>query len=103
MANELSPQLQDIHDRFMVNYAQGGLPAVEQMVADLAPEVDGAHALAGGAKLIEDDAISAQAAISDEDLRDTIRMTHEITRDSRSAMSRHSYASWLLGIVQERQ
>ena len=103
MAHELSPDLQKIQDRFMVNYAIGGLPAVEQMVEDLAAEADGARAFADGAQDIEHDAIMNQDTADASETVRTIVMANEVTRDSTTAITQHSFASFLLGVVKEEQ
>src|SRR3990167_7742731 len=102
MASELSPELQEIKDRFMVNYANGGLPAVKQMVVDLAVEAEGARAFADGAHDVQHEAIMAQDDTGISETVRTVVMANEITRDSTTAMSRHSFASFLLGVVKEQ-
>ncbi|MCA9325129.1 hypothetical protein KDA23_03645 [Candidatus Saccharibacteria bacterium] len=98
---ELSPELQEIKNRFLVNFANGGLPAVEQMVDDLAAEAEGAKAFADAGHQIADGAITTQDGLSDDDLRDATELGRRTTLDSIEGMTRHSFAAWLLSIVKE--
>lgn len=102
MANELSPDLQEIKDRFIVNYTNGGLPAIEQMVEDLATEAHGAGAFAEAARDVEHDAIMSQATLDTSEVVRTVDMSNQVTRDSTTALSRHSFALFLLGAVKNQ-
>ena len=77
----------------MTNYTHGGLPAVEQMVTDLAVVTEGAGALDDGAQEILHDAIMGDAAV---DTREAADMASKVTVDHVRAMSRHSFALFLL-------
>lgn len=101
MSKELSPSLQEVQDRFIDNYTQGGIPAVERMIDDLAAEAEAARTLADSAEAVEGEAILAQDELADETIIDTVAMADSVHGDSRSATSRHSLALFLLNVVRE--
>ena len=95
--HELSPDLQEIKERFIVNYMNGGLPAVEQMVEDLATEAQGASTFADVACDVEHDALMSLATLDRSEVVRTVDMANHLRRDSTIALSRHSFALFLLG------
>lgn len=102
MANELSPDLQEIKDRFVVNYTNGGLPAVEQMVEDLATEARGADAFADAANDVQHDALMNQTTLDTSEVVRTVDMANHVTRDRATTLSRHSFALFLLDTVKKQ-
>ena len=99
MSDELSPHLQEIQDRFVANYANGGLPAVELMIDDLAVEVEAAFAFAGTGKQIYDEAIADQDTQTPEEMRNAAGLDRDTAVDVTTAISRHSFALYLRGVV----
>lgn len=96
---DLSPALQEVKGAFITNYANGGVEACRAMVADLAQEVELAEAVAGGAPAIDHDTIELQIILPPEEVRSRLELTTGVVRDHTTAMSRHSFALFLLGVV----
>lgn len=96
---ELLPDLQVVQDSFMTNYAIGGIEACRTMVADLAQEASLIGAVADGADVIDAETAELQTVIPPEEVIDRLEMTSGVIRDHNKAMSRHSFALFLLGIV----
>lgn len=98
---ELTPSLQEVKDTFMTNYANGGVDACRTMVEDLAQEAKLVEAVAGGAPSIDSETVELQTVLSPEEVRYRLELTSGVRRDSTTAQSRHSFASYLLGVVDE--
>ncbi len=96
---ELSPDLQEIRDAFIANYANGGIEACRTMVDDLKQEAELVDAVADGTSEVDGETIELQTALPPEEVQQRLDLTRGITRDSITAKSRHSFALFLLGIV----
>jgi hypothetical protein len=101
----LSPELEEVKEQFLANLTNGGLPAVRQMVEDLATEAEGASALGEAGRHIADEAIEYQETLDDSQVVEARQLGHETTLDDIHGKTRHSFAVWLLSIVdpQEKQ
>lgn len=96
---ELPPNLQEIRDAFIANYANGGVEACRTMVEDLAQEAELAKAVTGGTQLLDDETIALQTVLPPEEVISRLELTRGVTVDYSIAMSRHSFALFLLGVV----
>ncbi|MEX2210034.1 MAG: hypothetical protein WD846_04090 [Patescibacteria group bacterium] len=101
MPEGLSPHLQEIYDRAMVNYAEGGIGAVRRMVDDLAPEVDAAAAFADSAEGVQKEAVRLQSDLDDAQVREAVAMDDATSGEAITAMSVHSFARRLVEIFEE--
>lgn len=97
---ELSPHLEDVRNRFLANLTNGGIPAVRQMVDSLALEAKGIAAFDDVASEIQHDAIISQGQIPDSKVLASVDLARGVTIDHVQAVSRHSYAVWLLEMVE---
>ncbi len=97
---ELSPHLQEIQDRFLTNYGNGGLDACRDMVADLAQEAELAKAVSGGTSDLDSETIQLQDVLPADEVDDRMELTRGIHRDALRALSRYSFALFLLQTVE---
>jgi hypothetical protein len=93
--------LMDVQDRFITNFTEGGLPACRRMVADLKAEMEAAQAIEGATDDINLETILAQGNLSDEEIAERFSTTLGITDAFISAMTRHSFAAFLLDVAEK--
>src|SRR5690349_8609749 len=98
--SELSPLLQEVQDQFVVNYKNGGVTACRNMVDDLAQEAELAKSVSKGTTEIDSETIQLQDALPTYEVDDRLELTRGIRRDAMKAMSRYSFALFLLDAVE---
>lgn len=99
--SELSPGLQEIKDRFLANYANGGIEACHNMIADLAQEAELTRAVGGGTNELDSETIQLQDVLSPDEIQDRIDLTRGVTGDTIHALAQHSFALLLLQAIEK--
>ena len=97
----IQPELDKIKDDFMNNLVNGGVEACRAMVGDLEQISEYTAAVSSGTGELDAETIAAQNELLAEDVRARIAMTRGATLDSITAMTQHSFAAFLLGVVED--
>jgi len=87
----------------MTNLENGGIEACRAMVNDLAVEAGMTEAAADGATDIQHETIMAQDDMTTGELIDRVQMTNEVSAAATDAISRHSFALFLLHQLEQPQ
>jgi hypothetical protein len=85
----------------MTNLQNGGIEACRTMVTDLAPEAEMAQVVSDGADTMQDEMISSSDGMSAADLLGTVLTVDAASLTSIETQTRHSFAVYLLGILEE--
>lgn len=97
----LTPLQKEVMERFLTNFKAGGVKACEAMVSDLAAEVALAVAVSDGAEEAKHETILEQEKMTIEEIVARMRMLNDIPTAAADAMSRYSFALYLLNIVKK--
>jgi hypothetical protein len=100
---ELSGSLQEILDAFKTNYLNGGIAACRTMVADLEAEASMAKATSGAVNGIDSETIQLQDVIPTSVVLSRLEMTRSVSKDTMTAISRYSFALYLLDVFEKAQ
>lgn len=96
----LSPELKEVSDSFSNAYAEGGIEACRDLVANLQQESELIKAAAEGVNSIDNDTVILASVLPPEETYDRLKFTEGIIKDTRRALSRYSFALFLLNVIE---
>ncbi len=101
--SEMTPLEESVLKQFLTNLQNGGIAACRAMVNDLAAEAGMTNAVSDGAQAVQDEAILAQDSLPMATVVDSALTGNEAAKASIDAMTRHSFALFLLHRLEDPQ